>query len=79
MLYMHIYSWSNTVCAVTGDVSKAPRPVSAGTLSSNEDVDDQDGNVTSFEQSKSLTLSLIITFNFWEYVYNGRCGGVLCV
>ncbi|KAI5616543.1 rho GTPase-activating protein 45-like isoform X2 [Silurus asotus] len=35
----------------SGDVSKAPRPVSAGTLSSNEDIDEQDGNVTSFEQS----------------------------
>ncbi|XP_072524904.1 rho GTPase-activating protein 45 isoform X3 [Salminus brasiliensis] len=35
----------------TGDVSKAPRPVSAGTLSSNEDLDDHDGNVASFEQS----------------------------
>uniref|UniRef100_W5LI10 Rho GTPase activating protein 45 n=1 Tax=Astyanax mexicanus TaxID=7994 RepID=W5LI10_ASTMX len=35
----------------TGDVSKASRPVSAGTLSSNEDLDDQDGNMASFEQS----------------------------
>ncbi|XP_053083565.1 rho GTPase-activating protein 45 isoform X2 [Pangasianodon hypophthalmus] len=35
----------------SGDVSKAPRPVSAGTLSSNEDIEEQDGNVTSFEQS----------------------------
>ncbi|XP_058274279.1 rho GTPase-activating protein 45 isoform X3 [Hemibagrus wyckioides] len=35
----------------SGDVSKALRPVSAGTLSSNEDIDEQDGNVTSFEQS----------------------------
>uniref|UniRef100_A0A8B9HH61 Rho GTPase activating protein 45a n=1 Tax=Astyanax mexicanus TaxID=7994 RepID=A0A8B9HH61_ASTMX len=34
-----------------GDVSKASRPVSAGTLSSNEDLDDQDGNMASFEQS----------------------------
>ncbi|XP_066508217.1 rho GTPase-activating protein 45-like isoform X1 [Hoplias malabaricus] len=35
----------------TGDISKALRPVSAGTLSSNEDVDEQDSNVVSFEQS----------------------------
>ncbi|GAA6097748.1 rho GTPase-activating protein 45 [Tachysurus ichikawai] len=35
----------------SGDISKASRPVSAGTLSSIEDLDDQDGNVTSFEQS----------------------------
>ncbi|XP_017351114.2 rho GTPase-activating protein 45 isoform X1 [Ictalurus punctatus] len=35
----------------SGDVSKAPRPVSAGTLSSNEDIEENDGNVTSFEQS----------------------------
>ncbi|XP_027006229.1 rho GTPase-activating protein 45 [Tachysurus fulvidraco] len=35
----------------SGDVSKASRPVSAGTLSSIEDLDDHDGNVTSFEQS----------------------------
>lgn len=52
---MHTYSTSNAVCAFTGDVSKAPRPVSAGTLSSNEDADEQDGNVTSFEQSECLT------------------------
>lgn len=37
---------------ITGDVSKAPRPVSAGTLSSNEDIDEQDSNVASFEQSE---------------------------
>ncbi|KAI4881708.1 hypothetical protein NFI96_031359 [Prochilodus magdalenae] len=35
----------------TGDVSKPPRPVSAGTLSSNEDIDEHDSNVASFEQS----------------------------
>uniref|UniRef100_A0AAR2JQC7 Rho GTPase activating protein 45 n=1 Tax=Pygocentrus nattereri TaxID=42514 RepID=A0AAR2JQC7_PYGNA len=35
----------------TGDISKVPRPVSAGTLSSNEDIDEQDSNVASFEQS----------------------------
>ncbi|XP_062843455.1 rho GTPase-activating protein 45 isoform X2 [Trichomycterus rosablanca] len=39
----------------TGDIPKAQRPVSAGTLSSTEDVDEQDGNMassmTSFEQS----------------------------
>uniref|UniRef100_A0AAY5EVZ0 Rho GTPase activating protein 45b n=1 Tax=Electrophorus electricus TaxID=8005 RepID=A0AAY5EVZ0_ELEEL len=35
----------------TGDVSKPSRPLSAGTLSSSEDVDDQDGNMASFEQS----------------------------
>ncbi|KAM9439456.1 rho GTPase-activating protein 45 isoform 2-T2 [Clarias gariepinus] len=35
----------------SGDIPKATRPVSAGTLSSNEDIDEQDGNVTSFEQS----------------------------
>uniref|UniRef100_A0AAY5EJT5 Rho GTPase activating protein 45 n=1 Tax=Electrophorus electricus TaxID=8005 RepID=A0AAY5EJT5_ELEEL len=34
-----------------GDVSKPSRPLSAGTLSSSEDVDDQDGNMASFEQS----------------------------
>uniref|UniRef100_A0A4W4HF89 Rho GTPase activating protein 45 n=1 Tax=Electrophorus electricus TaxID=8005 RepID=A0A4W4HF89_ELEEL len=33
------------------DVSKPSRPLSAGTLSSSEDVDDQDGNMASFEQS----------------------------
>ncbi|XP_030629125.1 rho GTPase-activating protein 45 [Chanos chanos] len=35
----------------TGDITKPPRPMSAGTLSSNEDLDERDGNMTSFEQS----------------------------
>uniref|UniRef100_A0A8B9HGU8 Rho GTPase activating protein 45a n=1 Tax=Astyanax mexicanus TaxID=7994 RepID=A0A8B9HGU8_ASTMX len=42
---------SHVLCFISGDVSKASRPVSAGTLSSNEDLDDQDGNMASFEQS----------------------------
>uniref|UniRef100_A0A8B9HMX2 Rho GTPase activating protein 45a n=1 Tax=Astyanax mexicanus TaxID=7994 RepID=A0A8B9HMX2_ASTMX len=43
--------YSHVLCFISGDVSKASRPVSAGTLSSNEDLDDQDGNMASFEQS----------------------------
>ncbi|XP_051989675.1 rho GTPase-activating protein 45-like [Xyrauchen texanus] len=35
----------------TGDISKPSRPVSAATLSSNEDLDDRDGAMTPFEQS----------------------------
>ena len=35
-----------------GDITKAQRPVSAGTLSSNEDPDEGDGNVTSYGQSE---------------------------
>ncbi|XP_051557442.1 rho GTPase-activating protein 45-like isoform X2 [Myxocyprinus asiaticus] len=35
----------------TGDISKPSRPVSATTLSSNEDLDDRDGAMTPFEQS----------------------------
>lgn len=36
----------------TADITKAQRPVSAGTLSSNEDLDEGDGNVASFETSE---------------------------
>uniref|UniRef100_A0A673JMY7 Minor histocompatibility protein HA-1-like n=1 Tax=Sinocyclocheilus rhinocerous TaxID=307959 RepID=A0A673JMY7_9TELE len=35
----------------TGDISKPSRPVSAATLSSNEDLEERDGAVTPFEQS----------------------------
>ncbi|XP_057190405.1 rho GTPase-activating protein 45 isoform X2 [Triplophysa rosa] len=35
----------------TGDISKPSRPVSAATLSSNEDLDDRVGTMTPFEQS----------------------------
>uniref|UniRef100_A0AAR2J546 Rho GTPase activating protein 45 n=1 Tax=Pygocentrus nattereri TaxID=42514 RepID=A0AAR2J546_PYGNA len=42
---------ASSLCSITGDISKVPRPVSAGTLSSNEDIDEQDSNVASFEQS----------------------------
>ncbi|XP_062280016.1 rho GTPase-activating protein 45 isoform X2 [Scomber scombrus] len=35
--------------ASTGDISKMTRTASTGTMSSNEDVDEKDGNVTSFE------------------------------
>ncbi|XP_063074502.1 rho GTPase-activating protein 45 isoform X2 [Engraulis encrasicolus] len=34
----------------TGDIPKAQRPISAGTLSSSEELDEGDGNVSSFEQ-----------------------------
>ncbi|KAJ8387742.1 hypothetical protein AAFF_G00150430 [Aldrovandia affinis] len=36
----------------TGDVRKIPRTSSTGTMSSNEDLDEKDGNVASFEQSE---------------------------
>ncbi|XP_005171523.1 rho GTPase-activating protein 45 isoform X3 [Danio rerio] len=35
----------------TGDISKPSRPVSAATLSSNEDLEERDGAMTQFEQS----------------------------
>ncbi|KAJ8277331.1 hypothetical protein GJAV_G00074050 [Gymnothorax javanicus] len=35
----------------TGDITKIPRTASTGTVSSNEDLDDKDGNVASFEQN----------------------------
>ncbi|XP_050990813.1 rho GTPase-activating protein 45 isoform X3 [Labeo rohita] len=35
----------------TGDISKPSRPVSAATLSSNEDLEERDGPMTQFEQS----------------------------
>ncbi|KAG5850738.1 hypothetical protein ANANG_G00085640 [Anguilla anguilla] len=35
----------------TGDVRKIPRTSSTGTMSSNEDLEEKDGNVASFEQS----------------------------
>uniref|UniRef100_A0A667YTM5 Rho GTPase activating protein 45 n=1 Tax=Myripristis murdjan TaxID=586833 RepID=A0A667YTM5_9TELE len=35
--------------ASTGDISKIPRTSSTGTMSSNEDADEKDGNVASFE------------------------------
>ncbi|KAK2900391.1 hypothetical protein Q8A67_008506 [Cirrhinus molitorella] len=35
----------------TGDISKPSRPVSAATLSSNEDLEERDGSMTPFEQS----------------------------
>uniref|UniRef100_UPI0037E87D9D rho GTPase-activating protein 45 isoform X1 n=1 Tax=Semicossyphus pulcher TaxID=241346 RepID=UPI0037E87D9D len=37
--------------ASTSDISKIPRTSSTGTMSSNEDADEKDGNVTSFETS----------------------------
>ncbi|XP_056599791.1 rho GTPase-activating protein 45 isoform X1 [Triplophysa dalaica] len=37
----------------TGDISKPSRPVSAATLSSNEDLDDRVGTMTPFEQSSN--------------------------
>uniref|UniRef100_A0AAY4EJC8 Uncharacterized protein n=1 Tax=Denticeps clupeoides TaxID=299321 RepID=A0AAY4EJC8_9TELE len=52
-------SWPSTLSDTDGespttstvDITKAPRPVSAGTLSSNDDPDERDGNMVSFEQS----------------------------
>ncbi|XP_062380299.1 rho GTPase-activating protein 45 isoform X2 [Sardina pilchardus] len=38
----------------TGDITKAQRPVSAGTLSSNEDAEEADGNVASFERMNGM-------------------------
>ncbi|KAG5286342.1 hypothetical protein AALO_G00013780 [Alosa alosa] len=38
----------------TGDITKAQRPVSAGTLSSSEDLDEGDGNVASFERMNGM-------------------------
>lgn len=32
-----------------GDITKIPRTSSTGTMSSNEDADEKDGNVNSFE------------------------------
>ncbi|XP_076150248.1 rho GTPase-activating protein 45 isoform X2 [Alosa pseudoharengus] len=38
----------------TGDITKAQRPISAGTLSSSEDLDEGDGNVASFERMNGM-------------------------
>lgn len=37
---------------VSGDISKPSRPVSAATLSSNEDLEERDGTMAPFEQSE---------------------------
>ncbi len=47
--------------SVSGDISKPSRPVSAATLSSNEDLEERDGAVAPFEQSEWP-----ITENIWE-------------
>lgn len=39
---------------IVGDISKIARTSSTGTMSSNEDADEKDGNVTSFETPSKI-------------------------
>lgn len=40
---------------IVGDISKIARTASTGTMSSNEDADEKDGNVASFESPSKIS------------------------
>lgn len=73
------YVWENLfkVRIIVGDISKIARTASTGTMSSNEDADEKDGNVASFESpSKISRISCIFwlcSLITWLWVFSGVC------